>query len=168
MNPYFLLYLKFLLTSTNQHGVHSPFVYAYVTQCLYKKAIVKGSKSVQVFQKSRIYFKAERIKWFGGEKHLNNISEEGEGILSVKHPPFDLIFISKDRQHEVIDFLSDHRNIMNHTMILIEGIYTSKASRVLWERLKGMPDIRVTIDMFHCGALFFRKEQTKQHFKIRI
>ena len=28
-------YLLFLWNSTNQHGVHSPFVYRLVTQCLY-------------------------------------------------------------------------------------------------------------------------------------
>ncbi len=168
MNPYFLLYLKFLLTSTNQHGVHSPFVYAYVTQCLYKRAIVKGSKSIQVFQKSRTYFKAERVKWFGEEERLNKISEVGKGIFSVQHPPFDLVFISRDTQHEVKGFLSDTRNIRNHTMVLIEGIYTSKVNRLLWERAKEIPDVRVSIDMFHCGVLFFRKEQVKEHFKIRI
>ena len=31
-------YLKFLLRSTNQHGVHSPFVFDIITQCFYDKA----------------------------------------------------------------------------------------------------------------------------------
>jgi predicted O-methyltransferase YrrM len=33
----FLSYLKFLWQSTNEHGVHSPFVFKLVTQCLYDK-----------------------------------------------------------------------------------------------------------------------------------
>lgn len=30
-------YIKFILTSTNEHGVHSPFVYSLLTKCIYKK-----------------------------------------------------------------------------------------------------------------------------------
>ena len=36
----FKSYLKFLLKSTNEHGVHSPFVYNFVTRCLYNKQLV--------------------------------------------------------------------------------------------------------------------------------
>lgn len=33
-------YLTFLLKSTNQHGVHSPFVFGLVTNCFYKKTAI--------------------------------------------------------------------------------------------------------------------------------
>ncbi len=32
-----IAYIKFLFKSTNQHGVHSPFIYNFVTKCLYDK-----------------------------------------------------------------------------------------------------------------------------------
>ena len=32
-----IAYIKFLLKSTNEHGVHSPFVYNFITKCLYDK-----------------------------------------------------------------------------------------------------------------------------------
>lgn len=35
-------YLLFLFRSTNQHGIHSPFVYTFVTKCLYAKNDISG------------------------------------------------------------------------------------------------------------------------------
>lgn len=43
-------YLKFIKSSTNQHGVHSPFVFKLVTECFYKK---KHDKSYHLLNKYR-------------------------------------------------------------------------------------------------------------------
>ncbi len=161
MINYFFYYLKFLFTSTNQHGVHSPFVYAYVTKCLYLKSVFKGSKTKQVFLKSKAYFKHGKVQCFPDDFKPQDLTPRYS-------PPFDLVFFAIEAQHEVIDFVLEKKNIMNHSMILVEGIYTSKESQRLWKTLKKMPQITVTIDLFYCGALFFRKEQVKEHFKIRI
>lgn len=161
MIPYFLLRLKFLMTSTNQHGVHSPFVYAYLTKCLYGKSVFRESKAVQVLQKSKVYFKAEKVKCFPENC-------KPQGIMMIDSPPFEIVFFSEEAHNGVIDFVSDKRNVVNHSMILVEGIYSSKKSRRLWETLKKMSQITVTIDLFYCGVLFFRKEQVEEHFKIRI
>ncbi len=40
-------YFQFLLKSSNQHGVHSPFVYQLVTKCLYKKIDKNSWKTFQ-------------------------------------------------------------------------------------------------------------------------
>ena len=37
-----LSYFRFLLSSTNQHGVHSPFVFNLVTKCFYDKSKYDG------------------------------------------------------------------------------------------------------------------------------
>ena len=44
-------YLKFLLRSTNQHGVHSPFVYHLITKCFYDKSPQSAYKSIRSFYK---------------------------------------------------------------------------------------------------------------------
>lgn len=168
MIPYFLLHLKFLLTSNNQHGVHSPFVYGYITKCLYKKAEFKGSKSMQVFHRSRTYFNAKKVGWLHENSTLRKQEEKGFGFTSTSIPPFDLVFIERNAHFKIVDFVLAEGNIQNNTMIVINEIYRSKESRLLWKTLKNMEQVIVTIDMFYCGALFFRKEQVKEHFKIRI
>jgi predicted O-methyltransferase YrrM len=43
-------YLKFLLKSTNQHGVHSPFVYDLATKCFYDKTNYEAYKAILNFK----------------------------------------------------------------------------------------------------------------------
>ena len=44
-------YIKFLLKSTNQHGVHSPFVFDLVTKCFYDKRISSDYKNILNYRK---------------------------------------------------------------------------------------------------------------------
>ncbi len=37
-----------------------------------------------------------------------------------------------------------------------------------WEYIKNHKSVTVTVDGFHLGFVFFRKEQAKEHFKIRM
>ena len=37
-----------------------------------------------------------------------------------------------------------------------------------WHIIKQHPKVTVTIDIFHLGIVFFRKEQAKEHFTIRL
>ena len=44
-------YIKFLIQSVNQHGVHSPFVYNLVTQCFYNKKKYDGYQQIKNYKK---------------------------------------------------------------------------------------------------------------------
>lgn len=44
-------YIKFLFKSTNQHGVHSPFVYNLVTKCFYDKTNYEAYKNLSEYRK---------------------------------------------------------------------------------------------------------------------
>ena len=43
-------YLKFIIKSTNQHGVHSPFVYNLVTKCFYDKTPYDVYKNLSTYK----------------------------------------------------------------------------------------------------------------------
>ena len=43
-------YSQFLRKATNQHGVHSPFVYTFVTKCLYRKTPEEAKNQLRAYQ----------------------------------------------------------------------------------------------------------------------
>ena len=54
-----LQYINFLFQSKNQHGVHSPFVYDFVTKCLYKKSdmlLINAFKKIKKLLFSNLNF----------------------------------------------------------------------------------------------------------------
>lgn len=51
MRKLIIAYIKFLLRSKNQHGVHSPFVYDLVTKCFYDKTKYSTYNQLKTYRK---------------------------------------------------------------------------------------------------------------------
>ncbi len=58
--------------------------------------------------------------------------------------------------------------INNETVWIFDDIHWSKDMQETWEIIKKHPKVTVTIDTFQWGLVFFRKEQPKEHFVIRV
>ena len=58
--------------------------------------------------------------------------------------------------------------ITNETVWIFDDIHWSKGMEEAWETIKNHPKVTVTIDTFQWGIVFFRTEQKKEHFVIRI
>lgn len=57
--------------------------------------------------------------------------------------------------------------IKNDAVWIFDDIHWSKEMEETWEIIKNHPQVKVTIDTFQWGFVFFRKEQNKEHFIIR-
>ncbi|WP_139150262.1 hypothetical protein [Cellulophaga baltica] len=159
-----LRYLSFLFSSTNQHGVHSPFVYTLVTKGLYKKDKYTSIKSLNTALKLLDYFKISEI-------NLKDQNETFKALITEKFPNIGLdtnsesfIYLDNLSDKNVL-FFKELERFNNDTLIYINNINKNYAH---WQALITLEKIKVSIDTFHGGILFFRREQVKEHFKIRI
>ena len=50
----------------------------------------------------------------------------------------------------------------------MDGIYNTKKSAEVWQEIIKNEEVQITINLFYFGLIFFRKEQAKEHFKIRV
>ena len=58
--------------------------------------------------------------------------------------------------------------IENDTVWIFDDIHWSPAMQEAWKIIKAHPAVTVTIDTFQWGLVFFRREQPKEHFVIRV
>jgi predicted O-methyltransferase YrrM len=82
----------------------------------------------------------------------------------------DLAFI--DGHHDESATLNYFETIKPYcgesSAIIIDDIYWSAGMQNAWKKIQNMTEVTLTIDLFFCGIVFFRKEQKeKEHFKIR-
>ena len=164
----FLSYIKFLLRSTNQHGVHSPFIFQYLTRCLYRKPARHKNKAVDVVLKSIPYFKVKTVFLPAKESSVRSLLDEAYPRLRYGPPPYDLVYVPEPDLDMIMKTTQAEPVVHNNSLCILAHIHENKKARKQWERVKSMEHVRVTIDSFFCGMVFFRKEQARQHFKIRI
>ncbi|VAW25417.1 FIG00650847: hypothetical protein [hydrothermal vent metagenome] len=251
-------FITFLLKSTNQHGIHSPFVYNLVTKCFYHKTnpsnidsfnsvkqwLYKNHETInitdfgsgsKVFRSNKrkvsdiakvagindkksllllrilTYFEPQNILEIGTSVGLStavlsignpkatiNTLEGCTNTASVAQELFDtfklkniqlnigdfkdtLIPITSKTKFDLIYFDGNHqkeatlqyfnlclKTVQNNSIFIFDDINWSKEMQEAWLLIKKHPKVTVTIDTFFWGIVFFRKEQVKQHFKIRV
>lgn len=251
-------YIQFLLKSTNQHGVHSPFIYNLVTKCFYtdtntdklkqitqyrndllqnhtKITVTDFGKGSKIFKSnerkiSRIatiagiskkrselliriveYFKPNNTLEIGtslgigtasiaignhknsittlegcpntakvaqnqfDKYDLNNInikvSDFKETLpFALKNNIFGLIYFDGNHQKQpTIDYFEQCLEyIHNDSIFIFDDIHWSKEMSEAWQYIKNHKKVTVSIDTYFWGIVFFRKEQKKEHFTIRV
>jgi len=56
----------------------------------------------------------------------------------------------------------------NDSMFVFDDIHLNPEMEEFWNELKLRPEVKVTLDLFHLGIVFFRKQLTKENFNIRF
>lgn len=159
----FFTYLKFLFSATNQHGVHSPFVYALVTKGLYVQKKYSAQKSLNLLLKVLAYLPVNSVKLIGAKEVVKTNIMQYFPHIRLESSTIDFWYLSSLEEDVLTKILVENR-FKNDSVVFIDHIYQKKEA---WEQLISSKKITVSIDLFYAGLVFFRKEQVKQHFRIR-
>jgi predicted O-methyltransferase YrrM len=71
----------------------------------------------------------------------------------------------KDAMMDYYDQCYDHS--CNETIMVFDDIRSSAGMVEAWDILRQKEEVRVSLDLFSTGWLIFRKESSKQHFRLR-
>lgn len=82
----------------------------------------------------------------------------------------DLVYIGRSywQENPIHNFIDLLPLAHNDSVFILDGIHSSTQMEKAWATIKEHPEIRVSIDTFRWGFIFFRKEQVKEDFIIRL
>lgn len=167
---FFFTYLLFLYRSTNQHGVHSPFVYSFITNGLYSKKHLSSIVSIKNISTKQLTAINKIILHLKCHSIICDSTICSNNKLSYSYfPPtvnttFDAIIISEINHFQIDNILK----LMHNNSILIVGNPHSEKNVPKWNALLAHPLTTALIDTFWLGFVFVRKEQKKELFVIRM
>lgn len=171
-------YRNFLLNSSSAHGVHSPFVYDLVTLCLRKKRETTSlyKKLVTSFPKT---YRAKHIRILNdlfsylGVNNYAHFCESEHGIdklpytsllTKTSHPKADVIYVPQEN-FNLYHSTALLEELKHNGVLIIENPYLNEK---VWEMIKEKNENIIVVDTYFFGFLFNRKQQAREHFKIRI
>jgi|SRR5690554_1273993 len=145
-------YLQFLFKSTNQHGVHSPFVFGYLTKALYHPYRSTTLRKENFIDQTIQYFAPKII-----------IDLRDSAPQEIKRP-FDLIIFPPHQLDAVLQ--SDTINHFNNdTVAIIDCRQTAKKP---YNKLLEHPKVTVVLHFYWYIVFFVRQEQPKELFFLRL
>ncbi|GIZ10072.1 O-methyltransferase [Flavobacterium sp. UMI-01] len=90
--------------------------------------------------------------------------------LAIEKQKYDLIYFDGNHAKKAtLDYFERLLpTITNDTVWIFDDIHWSAEMEEAWNIIKNHPKVKVTIDTYQWGLVFFRYEQPKQHFVIRV
>ncbi|TSD62944.1 class I SAM-dependent methyltransferase [Inquilinus sp. KBS0705] len=100
---------------------------------------------------------------------VGNFDDTLQGILNNQEK-LDFVYVDGNHQKEATlrYFEWCLPKVHEGTMLIFDDIYWSRGMKEAWAQIKSHPQVRVTVDLFWIGLVFFKTDQAKEDFMIRF
>ncbi len=166
-------YFNYYFNASNGkgHGVHSPFVFNFISSILNNKELKQEANysnkyRALVIRMVAYYMPVVVMEFEATPSNKADVLEEIENADSI-----GLLYIKQIKNAEdlTIYFNTAIKKANTESILIFEGIHKSKEMEASWEKIKMHKEVKLTIDLYKLGIVFFRKEQLeKENFTIRF
>ena len=103
------------------------------------------------------------------ELQVGNFDELLTRVIA-EFPQLDFVYIDGNhRKDATLNYFNwCLPKVHENSLLIFDDIYWSKGMKEAWEEIKNHPQVTVTIDLFWIGLVYFKKDQAKEHFKIKF
>jgi predicted O-methyltransferase YrrM len=110
----------------------------------------------------------EKLELKNIEQIVNN-SDKALPTLLDKYQILDFVHFAGNngKQATLNHFKQCLEKANGDSVFVFDNIYCSSEMKETWNEIKNNNRVRVTVDLFFMGIVFFRQEQVKQHFVIK-
>lgn len=137
-------------------------------------AIALGNPKAKITALENCSNKMKQCKLHLQKFNINNVNYTTTKFddylkTEVNLSTFDFIYFNGNHSKKttLAHFESLLSTVTNDSVWIFNAIHRSLEMEEAWEIIKQNPKVKVTIDSFQWGFVFFRKEQMKEHFILR-
>jgi hypothetical protein len=176
-------FLRYRHTAKGRHGIHSPAVYSFVDRALRpagqrfglldKYVAEDGSTPVSddLFRRIVHHFRfGEVVEYNSGGSSVKSYQLQDHSDAGGKHEAYrrlhDWRSLVPGQWAELLT-----RNISQYgsgDVVVVASMYRDEAGSEAWKALCARHEVRLSIDLFRAGLLFFSQDfKERQHFVLR-
>lgn len=194
---YGLNYLRHRFVANNRHGIHSPFVYKLIDTVIYDYSPQKVYREIEntlkqphpdkrvinlmppkvyrLLYRFTVYFKPAIVAFAGDDngilsvlikKTVPDASFLNLSTVAGSASP-DMVIIDAAAHNLAQNLEKSLLHIHDDTILVLTNIHRTKKIKQDWDTLKTDEHVRVTIDLYYLGLVFFKPGMSKEDFRVR-
>lgn len=139
----------------------------YIAKAAPEAALITFEGCANIADKARQNFNSISLK------HIKLVIGNFDNSLPKaleKLSKLDFVFIDGNHKYEpTINYFEQILPLLHaESLVVIDDIHWSQGMKQAWDTIRARESVSISIDLYRCGILIFRKDIEKQHFTLKF